>query len=137
MCKAECRHRQGSPAGLVGAGKLPKGDPCTGVVGLSLSGRGGGDGIPSVGKRVAMLPEQGVTWRDAGKLGGLEHRAKGEAGEEAGFGFYSKITARTTKSLPSVLPVFVVSGFCLSKGKEWSRTWRGQEDRGRSRSDIR
>lgn len=55
---------------------------------MSLSGKGGGVGIPSVGKRVAMMPEQEVTWRGAGKLSGLEHRAKGEAGEGAGFGFY-------------------------------------------------
>lgn len=65
-----------------------------------------------------MMPEQGVMWRGAGKLGGLEHRAKGEAGEGSGFGFYSKITARTTKSLPSMLPICLVSGFCLSKGNE-------------------
>lgn len=51
-----------------GLGKLPKGDPGTGVMGLSLSGRGGGDGIPSVWKRVTMTPEQGITWRGAGKL---------------------------------------------------------------------
>lgn len=50
MCKAECRHRQGILAGLAGAGTLPKGDPCTGVTGLSLSGKGGGVGIPSVEK---------------------------------------------------------------------------------------
>lgn len=52
----------GKEAWLVwwGLGKLPKGDPGTGVMGLSLSGRGGGDGTPRVGKRVAMTPSKVV-----------------------------------------------------------------------------
>ena len=88
-------------------GELPKGDPGTGVMGLNLSGRGGGVGIPGVGKRVTRIPEQEVIWRGVGKLGGLEHKTRGEAGKGPGFGFCSSITDRTSKSLP--FPVLSLS----------------------------
>lgn len=88
-------------------------------MGLSLSGRREGVGILGVGKRVTRTPKQGVTWRSAGKLSGLQLKAKGEAGEEeTGFGFCSSITDSTSRSLPSLFPICLVSGCCLSKVKE-------------------
>lgn len=92
---------------LPGAGGVSQGDTGTGVMDLSLSGRGGGVGIPGVGKRVTRIPEREVIWRGVGKLGGLEHKTRGEAGKGPGFGFCSSITDRTSKSLP--FPVLSLS----------------------------
>lgn len=88
------------------------------MVGFTLSGRGEGAGIPSVGMRVTRLPKQKVTWRGTKKLGGLELKSKGEAGEEAGYEFHSNVTDKTSKSLLSLFPICLVSRCCLLKGKE-------------------
>lgn len=101
-----------------GLGRFPKGEPCTGVVGFSLSDRGGGAGIPSVGMRVTRLLKQKATWRGTRKLGGLELKSKGEAGEEEGYEFRSNVTDKTSKSLPALFPICLVSRCCLLKGKE-------------------
>lgn len=89
--------------------------PCTRVMGLSLSGRREGVGIPGAGKRVTRIPKHRVTWRGAGKLGGLELKAKDEAREETEFGSCSSIIGRTSRSLPSLFPICLLSRCCLSK----------------------
>lgn len=92
MCKAKCRHM----AGLVGAGKPSRRRPCTRGMGFQLvrQRRGNWDSkCRNESDKVIQAGNHLEKYRKAWWI--RTEGAKGEAGEEAGFGVCFNITDKT------------------------------------------
>lgn len=99
-----------------GLGKLPKGDACTRVMGLSLSGRGRGVEIPGVEESDKDTQAESHLEKSS------EHEARGEAGGDQDLAFVPASLIEQQSPCPSLFSIGLASGCCLPERKEQSRT---------------
>lgn len=84
---------------------------------MSLSDRGGGVGVPSVGKRVTKLPRRKSPREVQQTLVAYDIRQKVRLEWRQGLALFPTSLIKTSKSLPSLFLICLVSR-CLPKGKE-------------------